>query len=218
MSVQIINVPDFEIVKQPEWDRDNWGADTAQLLYRGPASKKESFELTMMSKRWDSMPGFPNMRLSHVSSQIITPSFPGVVLHYIGLRDNKVPPVKAVNGSSIQSATGSGVDTATKQRVSGNITYKASRTTYTWLETSAPPNTPKYSVVIDPLDPFQNIIGYQIQNDDTGKPTNSIPLSSFVAVFNSLVKKMMVSSYEREPLIPDVLWGCTAEIDYKFIN
>lgn len=218
MSVTYINVPAWIQVKQPVFHRDNWGIDTAEVLWRGPAPLKEAFELDLANNRWKAMPDFPNMRLSDWQTELITPSFPGVLLRYIGIRDLKIPPVKGVNTTSLQTATGSGVDTATKKQVSGTFTYQASRTTYTWFEKATPPQLSPYAVVDQKIDPFQNIISYQIQDDNTGKPINSVPLSSFVAVFNSLIKRELVSTYEREPLIPNALWACHAEVDYKIVN
>lgn len=198
------------------WQVDSWGVDHARILFRGRLTGKDAFENSLL--KWGSMPGFPQMRLEGWNSIEMTPSFPGVELHYVGFKNGSVPQVRFTDGNSAQSAQGTGVDTATGANVSGTFIYRAERTTWTWFENAEPSTVPRYGTVRHLVDPMSNILGYSIQDDDTGKELNTIPFSAFVAVFNSLRRVMVPSSYEREMIIPNLVWACRADIDYKLLS
>ncbi len=200
---------------QTVWTVDSWGCDRARVLYRGAATLKDAFEQTI--KRWSAMPGFSNMRLAEWNGVEMTPSFPGIEVHYVGFR-GEVPGVRYVDGTSLQTAQGAGTDTTTSTAVTGSFTYLASRTTWTWYEKTKPGKASRYNTVNDQVDPLTRIMSYHMENPDTGRPINTVPYSAFVAVFNSLVKKVVVSDYERELIVPDLIWACRADVDYKLIN
>jgi hypothetical protein len=205
----------WQQVKQTEWTIDSWGLDRARVLFRGPSTGKKAFEDRLV--RWENMPNYPGMKLESWNSVIITDSYPGVEKMYVGFKSGALPPAKPVDGYSTQTAQGAGTDTATGRKVSGSFTYKASRTTWTWFETTLPnPVTPRYASVQNPVDPFDSITSYSIQ-DDTGRRTNSVPLSAFTAVFNSLVKRVMISDYVREQIQPNALWACSCVADYVIV-
>lgn len=212
MSITFRGVTKWTQVKQPEWTVDNWGVDQAAVLFRGPSTGKQAFEDSL--RRWTTMPSFQGMRLANWSSSVITPSYPGVELHYVGFRRGDVPPAKPVDGISTQTAQGQGTDTATQEEVSGSFTYIASRTTWTWFEKTLPdPVNPKFRIVRNPQDPLSRITSYSIQSNTTGKRLNNIPYSSFVAIFNSLKRVIVIANYEREMIIPDALWACRCDMD-----
>lgn len=202
----------WQQVKQAEWSQDSWGLDHARVLYRGPSTKKIAFNNNI--RRWGAMIGYPGMKLEGWSDAIITPSYPGVEFQFVGFRSGNLPPVKPVDSFSTQVAQGQGRDTATGRNVSGSFTYRASRTTYTWFETSLPnPQNPRYAIPRNALNPLSQILSYSIQ-DDNGKKVNTIPFSAFTAVFNSLSVGIQVSDYEREEIIPKALWACRSTVDY----
>ena len=59
---------------------------------------------------------------------------------------------------------------------------------------------------------------YSLQDGSTGAPINSITMSALGTILNSLIPAIVVSDYERQLLIPGLLWGCKAVVDYKWIN
>lgn len=205
---------DWEQSAEIEWSVDNWGVDHAKVLYRGRRTAKEAFENKI--RRWSSLPNFPKVLLAGWQGTNITPSFPGIEFGYVGFRSGTPPPRRAIRGVSIQTANGEGIDTASGQQVSGTFTYLASRTSWYWFETKVPPLLCPYPQVLDNTDPLSRIIRYSIQVGDTGRTTNSIPYSSFVAVFNSLRRGAFVSDYICEQINPD-LWACSADVDYKIL-
>lgn len=212
MAVDYLGQTNWEQVEQIEWSSESWTHERARVVFKGRATARTRFENTL--RRWQTMPGFPLMRLDNWQSINSSPCFPSVELFYIGLKSKNLPPVKAVNGTSIQSAQGQGTDTVSGQTVSGTFVYRASRTTYTWFTDREPPATSPYFLTERPLNPLQNILVYHMEDATTGRRVNTIPYSSFVAVFNSLIIANVVSNYEREPVVPGILWACRADVDY----
>lgn len=216
MSVAFLQNTEWRQVTTPEWTVDHWGTDHCRIMWRGRSDKRIAFEDSL--KRWDTMPGYSGMRLENWNGIFSSPSFPSVELRYLGFRSGTIPPTKITNGTSIQSAQGSGTDTGVDPNVevSGNITYKANRTTYTWFETSAPNPTSRYDKVQIGTDPLEQIVSYSI-SDPNGKK-RFVNYSAFVTIFNSLVRGNFVTDYVTEELIPGALWACRAEVDYKVIS
>lgn len=198
------------------WSVDNWGVDQAVSVWRGSRDLKKQFEDSL--QRFSPLPGFPGMQLARWNNQTYVPVFPGIALVYIGFRSGTIPPVKKVNDLTTQSASGQGIDTASGDEVNGTFLYRAARTTYTWFETKKPALTSKYNTVEDTTDPLSRISSSQIFNTGDGRQIYSVPISAFVAVFNSLRRVIVVSSYSTEELIPGALWGCKADVDYKLLN
>lgn len=224
MSVRFIGNTDWEPTEDAIWGNDSWGLDTCEVIYRGSRLKMAAFIENL--DRWSGLESFGrliprnnNMRLASWSKVSFTPSFPGISLRYIGLKDGNLPPVKGEDDTCIMQANGEGIDTATHLTVTGTFTYQASRTTYTWIETREPRReAPRYSGVRQPLNPLSRIKAYSISEKDTGKRVNSIRTSQFVAVFNSLVVGYSIEDFHVEDLIPGKLWGCRTETVYKIIN
>lgn len=215
MPVRYIGDTTWAQSELPSWSIDGWGMDHATIPYRGRADQKKQFEDSL--SRWSSMPGFANMRLSNWTSNPKTPSFPEVQLNYIGFRSGVIPPVKSIDSIVTGQAQGSAtvVVAGVSKQVSGSFLYRCSRTTWIWFETSEPSQNARYYQVRNAINPFTGIYYYSLTDDSTGKPINSIGLSALGAVFNSLRAQYIVSNYERELLIPGMLWGCRAEVDWR---
>lgn len=217
MSVTFLGDTDWKQRATTVWSVDSWGCDHARILYRGSRILKEDFEKTLI--KFANMPGFNQMRLERWNNVDMTPSFPGIEAFYGGFKDGKVPQLKVIDGTSIQSVQASGTDNSTGSaiQVSGSFTYMATRTTYIWFEQSQPSRTPKYAKVNDGVNPLLNIITYSIIDSSTGL-SRAVSTSAFVSIFNSLVPKDWVTNYETEVILPGVLWGCRADVDYKLFN
>ncbi len=216
MSVRFVGRYVWEPVAMSEWTVDHWGMDNVNVTYRGSRDLKTAFENSIVP--WHTLNGYPLMRAASWVGANTTPSFPEVVIRYIGFRSGNIPPVKIVDGTTSQSAQGSGIDTATGRRVSGTFLYRASRTSYIWFEKTTPLPVSKYQAVRFPIDPLSQIDAYFLQDEDTGKVVNSVPFSVFTTVFNSLIRKIIVGNYEREELIPNLVWGCRADVDFRVVN
>lgn len=201
--------------QQAEFTTDSYGVDSARVLWRGRSTLYESFQNSL--KRWESMPGYPMMRLQGSTGQIITPSFPGVELNFIGFRDGSVPPDRHIGGRSLQSATASAIDRATGREVSGTFYYYASRTSYVWYEKQQPPEVCPKTEVLDKQDPLKSILWYEIIDSGTGTPRR-VPYSAFVAVFNQLRRGIFVTDYSYEEVFPNDLWACRCDLDYKILQ
>lgn len=160
------------------------------------------------------------MRLASWSTSNPTVSFPEVELLYIGFRDGSIPPPKSEDGTSLQTAQGQGTDPTSGQSITGSFTYQAARTTWTWFEKATPPAKPRYATVRDMTDPLSasRITAYSFQDSNTQKRVNSIPYSAFVTIFNSLLRRVVVADYHREMMIPNTVWACRADVDYRVIN
>lgn len=211
----------------PKWSSGGFGTDKATVTWSGSRTKMEAFKRTLEGLQWASMapfsyegavqfPGFPLMFFDTYSDSGGTDSFPEIDLSYVGFRDNAIPTAKGIDSTSFQSANGAGTYTNSDDeavKVSGTFYYMASRTTWTWFETSPPQLTPRYASVNDAINPFNRVIGYSI-TDDTGKAVNTIPYAAFVAVFNSLVPSYRISEYTKEDLVPGKLWACSSTIDW----
>lgn len=216
MSVRFIGDTEWRQAQQIEWHVDFWGVDRGRLLYRGRSTGKDAFEAKL--RKGMKVDGWPGMKVSGWQSVIITPSFPGVELELVGFKNsNNIPAPRPQDSFAVHTASGSGFDTILNKQVSGTFTYKAARTTWTWFETQTPPNTPRYATVRRPINPLsqENILAFSIQ-DDEGRP-QIVNYSSFVAVFNSLVTRVVVSSYDITELLPGELYVCTSEVDYKVL-
>lgn len=218
-------IPDSEWAQSGdiEWSRvGGWEIDQATIPWRGRRDKKKQFEDTIV--RFSGMPGYPLMRLSEWSNSGGTVSYPQVDLKYVGFRNGAIPPQKGVNNVSFQSIQSSGTDTSignptSGKVVSGTFYYQATRTTWTWYETSTPPQTPRYSNVLRPIDPLQAITGYSItasgDNGVTNTPVNFVTLSVLAAVTRNLTTRTEVDSYDQDEIIQGALWACSASCTLK---
>ena len=216
MAIKYVGNVQWEETEELQWSVDNWGVDQAVSVFRGALSLKKQFEDSL--QRFTPLPGFPGMQLARWNNVAYVPVFPGVALVYIGFRNGSIPPVKKTNDLVVQSAQGQGTDTATGDEVSGTFLYRAARTSYQWFETKKPALQSRYNTVDDTTDPRTRVINYSIQKVSDGSNLNNVPYSSFVAIFNSLVPRVIVSTYSTEELIPGALWGCRADVDYKLQN
>jgi hypothetical protein len=206
----------WEQAKQTEWSVDSWGVDHAKLLWRGRSTLKDAFENNL--RKFEGMPGFPLMKLEGWNSTILSPSFPGVELNFIGLKSGTVPEAKCSQSLTLASAQGQGTDSITGRQVSGSFNYLASRTSWSWFERQLPPILCPKTEILDRTDPLSRIVSYSIQDSATGQANNNILYSAFVAVFNTLVRKVLVTNYEYEEVFPDNLWACKCDIDFKVVN
>lgn len=203
----------------PEWTVNGWDMDVASVLWRGPRTGSDSFLASIV--KFAGMPGFARMWLESYDKTNITPSFPGVQKRFIGFRDGNIPPQRRVNGTSSQVVTATGVDNAPSSptfglTLSGTFTYLASRTTWTWFETSTPAITARYNTVdqaIDPLSRLQNVAIQPAIGTDGQiiQPT----YSSFVQIYNNLARELVVTDYEREELVPGTFWACRSQVEYR---
>jgi hypothetical protein len=212
-------MPDIRFIGDAHWDElfdpafscDSWGVDHARWQFSGRVDEQKAFEENL--KKFQAMPGFGTMRLSAWSTQEHR-SFPVMALDYVGLKNGQIPVVRARDSVVLQTAQ---VTASTAGgTVSGAFTYRASRTTWSWCEISAPPNYSKYNTVRRGVSPFSSIEGFKAA-DGQGK-NKTIPYSTFVALLNSLRLELVVSNYEVEDVIPDTLWTCTADVDYRFAS
>lgn len=229
--VTFIPAINFVQVAEPVWSMDGYGCDKASVKWRGPRTSLKAFQDALI--RFSSMPAsntkyrlaaagpYPTMYLVDWQAANETASFPSVTLDYLGFKNGIIPPpAKPIDSTSSQQVNGEGTDTATGDKVTGTIQYRASRTTWSWFMNSIPPSfpPPQYAIVNSPLDPFNNIESYRMQVQATGQQTNSIPYSSFVAIINSLARQTVVSNYEREPLVPGLLYACRSDVDFKLVH
>ena len=200
----------WQRVAEPEWTREGWEYDQCAVLFRGPRTKKDTFENAI--PRFETMPGFPGMRLKNAQSQNVTPSFPGVVKNYVGFRAG-IPPAKGVSSIAAAVARVTGTDTASGKAISANVAYRAARTAWTWYEISTPAaDNPRYRTVINATDPRTRIDYIAIEDED-GKTT--VPYSAFVAIWNALAVEYAVTDYQTEPIVPGAIWHCSACVDYR---
>lgn len=218
MNPRFIGNCEWEPVEDIKWTVGSYGEDRAKVQFCGRRDKKEEFENSIV--RFQPLEGFPAMRLNGWSNSGGTINVPGVELEYIGFRSGSIPPVKAVNSFSYQTAQGSGTDTSTGETVGGSIYYRASATTYTWFETSVPGESPRYSNTQLSQNPFDNIRGYHItkQTASGEKTVNTISFGELYAVFNSLIAQDIVQEYSREPLIEGALYACSSRVDYMLTS
>lgn len=209
MPVIFVGDRTWKQVAEPEWTSPGWEIKRASVLYRGPRTGKTAFENTIFD--FETMPGNPAMRLESWQSKNTTPSFPGVEKTFVGFR-NGLPPAKGVPSISAQVARVTGTDTASGQKVSASVAYRASRTTWEWWENSFPSSNPRYAYVLFQNDPRNQIDYVQIENAD-GQTT--VPYSSFVAIINALALELVVEDYTTEPIVPNAIWRCSSTIDWR---
>lgn len=237
MAIVTIGDVTWNQVAYPIWVVDGFGVDTVTVKYQGYAPLKEQFENGLV--KWSPMPAltgaanipaYPSMSLETWGDAEGTPNIYTCDVRYKGFRSGVIPVPKSVPGISAQSAQGQGTDTTTidpvtgqNAVVTGTFYYLASRTTWTWYETSSPPSTPRYATVINSVNPFSTIYRYSLQTTDPatgqlGGPLNNISIGAFIAVFNSLAPTAVVSDYTQELIIPGKLWYCQSIIDYKLLG
>lgn len=218
MSVQFVGDCEWKAIDAPRWSLGSWGTDRATVPYCGRRDKKEAFIDTV--QRFATLAGYTQMRLEAASQSGGTISIPVIELQFVGFRSGSIPPAKGSDDTSVQSGQGAGSYSHGGEtfNVTGSFTYKASRTTWTWYETTTPAATPRFTTVNFPQDPLapENIISYSITDDANGRLRN-VPYAAFVAVFNSLVRREIWSGYTREPIILGALWACSVTVDYKVI-
>lgn len=220
MSVRFIpSTQRFVQVAEAEWNLSGWDTDQATILWRGPRTDLKRFLDDINGKRFQPMPNFSRMWLNDVQERNITPSFPGAELMYVGFRNGQIPPVKVENDTSSQVASGQGVDNAPSsptfgKQISGQITYNASQTTYTWFENSQPNINPRYNTVDQKQAPVITGVSINPVIGDDGLPI-PVTTSAFTAVINSLGLELVVADYDRVPLVPGILWGCRSIVQWR---
>lgn len=229
MGVSFLGNTKWEPLTYPLWSVDGFGSDTATVRWSGSRLLKESWENGLT--KFGTLPSgvtaangilwnpYNSMWLENWTDSGGTPNIYQVDLHFRGFRTGVIPQPKSVDSLSLQSAQGQGTDNVSGETVTGTVYYYASRTTWTWFETATPPPTPRYATVNAAQNPFSNIVGYsmQVQESNFAFPINTINLSEFTSILNSLRPTYAVSEYEREEIIPARLYACTATIDYKLM-
>lgn len=224
MSINFIPLISWRPVEMPKWTMGSFGTDRASVLYRGPRTTMETFRATLDGLRWSKMTGYSEGTLVHWteyagmyledwSDGSGSPNFPGIELHYVGLKTGRVPVAHALDRVTEQSAQGSG--THAGKTVSGTIKYRAACTDWTWIETAEPPDVPReaYRHVNAASSPFENITGYSITDSATGKPVNTISLADLGTVLNALAAVETVTGYTADLIVPGKLWGCSATVE-----
>lgn len=207
--------------ERPKWSVNGWDMDEASVMWRGPAPLKKAFEDSLV--KFAPMPScailrdpsYPQMWLKNWQNSGGTPSFPGVELSYVGFRSATIPKEKAVNCRSAQvaSATAQATDeNGNPITISGVFKYFASRTIWTWFETSQPAKSPKFNTVLNSINPGNTIYAF------SGTGSGSLSTGQFTQLLNSLTLEMVIGEYEQEPVIPGALWACRSSVDYKFTN
>jgi hypothetical protein len=209
MSIQFIGDCDWKAIDAPKWTLDGWGVDHAIVPYCGRKDKKDSFLSAI--ERFAALAGYEKVRLATANQSGGTINIPIVDLNFVGFRNGTIPPAKPANGTSAQSIALNGVTIASQVPgiTSGTISYKASRTTWTWFETSVPDALPRFNTVDQKTDPFLTITSF---------PTNSLTFDKSLALTQLrllFLAKEVVAEYVREPLIPNALYACSSTVDYK---
>lgn len=203
---------DWRQITNPEWSTDCWGLDEATIQFSGRRDKCKAFEDTLTG--FVAMPEVGGMYLRTFSTKDHR-SFPIIDARYVGLRDGRLPDVQADDCISVQTVSTSGT-TGTGKKISGEFTYRASRTNYQWIESSNPSNTPRFNLVRRQTNPIDNLISWRI-TDDTGKSAQ-VPYSEFVTLLNSLKLQVVTSDYNPADLVPGRYWGCKCTCDYVLIG
>lgn len=207
----------FTQIAIPEWSLNGWEMDEASIMYGGPRPDSDRFLGTVA--RFEVMPGFQRMYLRQAQRRNATPSFPRVEKQYVGFKSGVIPPVKRVNDTSSQTVSGQGVDNTTSsptsgKTISGQVTYNAAQTTWTWFELSTPAPKPRYASVDQDRDPEITEVSVNPITGDDGKivmPT----FSALTAVINSLKQELVVSDYEREEVVKGILWACRSIVQHR---
>lgn len=212
----------WQPVERPSWSSGGFNIDKASILWRGPAPQREAFLGGLEAKQWGSLPaysfhgvpawsGFPLMFLEDWQESSSSPSFPGQVLNYIGLKTNALPDAKAKSCTSLQQVNASA--TFDGDVISGTFTYVASRTEWSWFEVMQPiRQMPRYASVEQPKNPLNSITGYSLRNS-AGDTVNTLSTAQLGAVFNSLQPVLQVV-FDFETLVPGKLWACSSTVDY----
>lgn len=226
MPITFIGNCEWEQSMDIEWSKvGGWDIDQATVLWRGRRDKKKQFEDSII--RFAGMPGYPLMRLADWANGGGTVNLPGVELKYTGFRNGSIPPQKGNNDISSQSVQCSGVDTSignptSGKTVSGTIYYKASRTTWTWYETSTPPISPRYQTVIQPVDPRSTIYRYALgassSPTDPSVPVGFVSESVLAAITRGLFVYADVADYSQDQIIQNALWACSCTVDWKMFS
>lgn len=201
----------WQIVANPEWQSDSWGLARCRVTSRGPRTTKANAEAGITPFQSLASLGFPQMYLESWQSVNTTPNFPAIEGMYVGFR-GPVPQPKIGADISSQVARASGVDPVNGNKVSADVLYRASRTTYEWFMISQPPPIPIYGPLLFNNDPRQQIDRMAIQTADG---STTVPLSDMGTIFNALIPEVIISDYTIEPIIPGKIWRCSVALDYK---
>lgn len=187
----------------PEFSVDNWGTDNATWLWSGAVTGLETFKNNL--RRWQVLPGYSLMQLADWSTNWHR-SFPEVTLRYVGLRRGTPPPAKAVDGIILAQAQ------LTINGTEASFTYRAARTTWDWYETVKPSVTARYTTVRRPTN-----IPASITDFSAGALTRQELIDILnVAINEGLEIKSIVTNYTVEDVIPNTLWHCTSDVEYRF--
>lgn len=207
----------FMQMSEVVWTSDANGLDQARIPYRGAMFLKSAFEDRL--NRFAPMATFPKMYLVQHSDDG-NPLFPTVDLHFIGFRRGVPPPVKIVNGRTLQTVSTSatinievdGVETPTA--VSMEASYFGSRTSYRWIETQKPPANPRYSTVLEAVSPAP----FAWRVSGPGSSAGTVSYAAFTAAFNSLRSQVTVSDYVRDEVVPGKIWACESVVDLLLVG
>ena len=202
---------------RPLWSSGGFSTDRATVLWGGPAPLKEAFLLSLEKLQWTPLPGFrqntdgwapyPYMWLEDWNESRRDMNFHEVELKYIGLKTRTLPDPKYTDGSSLKTATFTGVASPFFDGlVTGTVQYRASRTNWSWFVTSLPASLPKYATVNNPVSPFDTLIIPGLTATQLANARNILS--------KALRRLNYISDYERELLVPGRLWRCSSTIDY----
>lgn len=207
----------FEEAGDPVWTVDHYGLDSCRWPWQGAEFLEKAFVDGLI--RFQNIANHPRVYLMGWGNDQ-NPIFPTVELTYSGLRNGRLPPAKAVDSKSVQTVQA--VITAATGKYSGKqitmeLTYRASRTQYNWIEDSLPnKNAPLYGTVRNPVDPLNLSNGAILQRrvtDDKGA-VGSLDIGTFTQLMNALLKVTEVSDYTSEEIVPGALWACSSTADY----
>ena len=231
----------FIQVKPPQWSRNFTGEfDTCTVTYQGAQYRAKAFMDSLAAYATMTCTDEAGANLND-SSMFLTswtsdenPVLPSVTLTYMGMRGGVGSGVLAGGGvgSGVLAEDDTSLQTAqtTKQitdvtsvnyqkTITCSVTYTSSRTTYKWAALANPGATPTYSAVRNI--PVLNMGSAAIRQmtfsgmvDEDGEPTDTIPLSDSIAVFNAFSTTSQTTTFTVTEAAPDKLWQCQSVNEY----
>lgn len=213
-SLLFIGDCDWKVNSDPKWSSDSYGADRATLVYRGRRDKMADFIAGV--GRFFEMPGFPSMNSASYSNSGGTIIFPEITVEFVGFKQGGIPPVEVEDGTSVITAQGGGFDSSSAQTVSGSLTCLSPRTTWSWWEVTLPNRlAPRYFTIRQTFDPRRARLLMTVVADN-GEVKYEVPLSSAVAIFNSLVPQPRIE-FDVKEVVPGKLWKCTNAVTLDLV-
>ncbi len=190
----------FSLTAPGGWREDVQGIDNLSEKWQGGIPYVATFEagltlgavhptyLTMWLKSWDSDQD---------------PVWPTYTLEYIGFKSGTPRGPFYTSGLSLQSASGSAVDSA-GNTVQIEAQFLAQQGDYEWWQFTAPTTTPANSGVVSAS--FPTITRWHITV--SGSTGTSVSLADATTALNSLTVENILQSFTPEILIPGKLWHC----------